>query len=379
MLVWLALLLCAVSLGIAVSAENQAVLTLFAETSTMKMVGMPDLSEMLAGIDPSLLAKMPGMAQMPMFAPTRSLKVELESPGIAPENATAWLAVPPGLKLGPRLDLGIWRPQAPTQETEEATEPASSSPSEMPKFTLKYYWGSSPTVKPGQPEVMTQESLGAEQMEALAREMQEGLGEAMRAASGQSTLASWPTTEQPGQIAQDAQMPGAYALTTNYTGNAQFQVPDPLTFLAAIDLASPSLKESPPLDQPIVVAWNPIPGVLGYQATAVGLVGQDTVITWTSSEVKPQLGTEMHWTGFTPSEKVKSLVDSKVFMGPDRKEVTIPAGIFKGCDSLFFMMTGYGPGIVKGGNPEVRVHAQTTLNMVLLGGPFAMPESSNGQ
>jgi len=46
------------------------------------------------------------------------------------------------------LDLGLYRPEAEKGE-------AGTGGGELPDFKIKYYWGSSPTVKPANPSWST--------------------------------------------------------------------------------------------------------------------------------------------------------------------------------------------------------------------------------
>jgi hypothetical protein len=360
--------------GLALAADEQATLEISAQTMAMKMagMGMPDVAELMAGVDPSLLASIPGMADLPMpGAAMRMLMVQLTSPGIAPEGATASLAVPPALKLGPRLDLEIARPVQ--------TPLAQGADTGGLQLTARFYWGSSPTVKPGQPEVLTSDALTAEQRRAIAqmRADTERQGKPGLPMIGEGwTWASWPTAEQRGLLAKDAALPGGYALTTNYTGNVSLDAPQGMTFLGPIELTSPALKEEPPLDAPIVLRWKPVPGVLGYSAMIVAMQGQNTLVMWASSEVS-LMETELR-VGFLPTEKVAALVESRVLMGPDRTEATVPAGIFKDCDTVFMMMTGYGPGIEVQGRPVARMQTKSALMAMLHGGPPPGPGGEGG-
>ena len=100
--------------SIAWPADDQAYLGIFAETYVMKMPGMPGMAD----IPKEMLDKIPN-AEMLMGKAQRVLDVRLWSPGLAPMDATAWLAPPDGLKQGPRLDLDLFRPQPikPGEET----------------------------------------------------------------------------------------------------------------------------------------------------------------------------------------------------------------------------------------------------------------------
>jgi len=325
------------------------------------------------GVD---LSKMPGMdGMLAMFAPQRKLTVRLWSPGLAPADATAVIAPPAGLKQGDRLNLELYRPK-PGQTEDEA---GTAGPTQGGEFTIKRYWGSSETVKPGQPQVTTinWDTLTPEQKETM-RKMQE------RAKKQNSyfykpdwTTGYWPTGKQPGVpdkhtqkvpglIAKDAALPGSYALTTNYTGNVTIAVPETVDFLAPIEMDSPKLDEAPPLDEALLFHWQPIPNALGLHAQIMGMEGMSTLILWSSSEIPV--------TEFNPGRdylqmaEVAARVQSTEFMAGTRQDVAVPAGIFKDCDMVNLSMVGYGTGTARDDTqPLARVQTKTTLT-IMLGG-----------
>src|SRR3989337_609861 len=90
----------------AVWAEgDQGYLGNFAEPRVHQRAGMPKMTELPLGMD---LSKVPGAAAMlGMGRPTRHLEVRLWSPGIARQNASAYLEVPDKLGLGKRLNLEL--------------------------------------------------------------------------------------------------------------------------------------------------------------------------------------------------------------------------------------------------------------------------------
>ncbi|MEI6501144.1 MAG: hypothetical protein WCP21_08990 [Armatimonadota bacterium] len=350
----------------AFAADDHAFLGIFAETSSMKMVGMPAMPELPPGMD---LSKMPGMAGMAaMFGPQRKLTVRLWSPGLAPDNATASIAAPTGLKQGPRLDLELYRPKA--GQTEEETGGTGTVPESAAKgqFTIKRYWGSSETVKAGQPVVTTinWDTMSPEQ-KASMRKMQE------RASKQGSyfykpdwTTGYWPTTKQPGTIAKDAALPGAYALTTNYTGEVSLEVPKSVNFLAPSELETPDLAQAPPMSEALLFHWKAIPNALGLDAQIMGMEGSSTLILWSSSEI-PATGFDVV-DDYMQMAEVAARVQSTEFMAGTRQDVAVPAGIFKECDMVNLQMIGYGPGAARDDTqPLARVQTKTTLRAMLGG------------
>ncbi|HEY3417404.1 MAG TPA: hypothetical protein VGM23_11025 [Armatimonadota bacterium] len=353
MLRWymLCLLLCGLA-TLGQTAENQAYLGLFAETSLMKMAGMPDI-ELPAGVQLPPGVVLPGK-------PKQTLQVRLWSPSIAPDTAFAKIAPPDGLKLGPLLNLDLYRPTAESGEVDKNFDPDNT-----PNFTIKLYWGSSATVKAGQPIIIRWTDMS----EAQKAEMRE---EARRAQQKGSyfykpnwTTGYWPTEKQKGAIPQGAALPGKYALTTNYTGNVTLDVPAGVNFLAPITLNAPKLSAKIPLDKAIDFQWTPVPGVLGSYARIFGMIGQNTLIIWVSSESRPELAED--W-DYMQMADVRANVQKNIFMAPNRGEVIVPAGIFKDCDAVMMNMVGYGPGAaLDQAQPLPRMQTKTTLQ-VMLGG-----------
>jgi hypothetical protein len=351
-------LLSLLAFALAGAVENQAFLGIFTETSMQKTVGMPDMSEMLKGMPPGM--ELPGGMAM-MGGPQRRLTVRLWTPSIAPKDASAWLAVPGGLKLGPRLDLELYRAtdtKGGGKSWKEETDPAK-----IPDFTILRYWGSSPTVKPGQPEVIKFDAMTIPEQEAVREQAVKEQNEYFYKLGW--TTGYWPTKKQPGKIDPNVVLTGRYALTTNYTGNIAIDVPDTVQFLNPIEFASPKLDKKIDFSKPMVFQWKTIPGVLGFHAQIMGMKGQNRLILWSSSEIK--YADNFGWDYMQMSE-VLGHVKTTSMMAGDRTEVIVPAGIFTDCDMVSFMMIGYGTGAaLTEGQPIPRVQTKTTISIILGG------------
>jgi hypothetical protein len=360
---------------------DQAYLGIFAETKVMKMPGMGDMPD-LSQIPKEFLDKMPNIDLM-MGKPQMTLNVRLWSPGLAPPDATAWLAPPSGLKQGPRLDLDLYRPQ-PVTPGEEGQPGPGGEPGMPPEFTIKIYWGSSETVKPGQPKIITFGGTTPEnraEMQKQARAMQAmgqmlssmGPGGGRRGAAGGDysykpdwTTGYWPTDKQPGKIAQDASLVGTFALTS-FCGSVSLDVPSNVTFLAPIDLVSPDLAEMPALDGSLHLEWKTIPNLLGIHGMLMGMEGKSTMILWLSSEVLTDETTGLDW-DYLQMAQVRDLVEKTVLMKGDNTKATVPAGIFKNCDMVMMQMIGYGPGVaLNEGQPLPRLQTKTSFSSMLGG------------
>lgn len=346
----------------AAADEQQAFLGVFVETTQMKMAGvaMPKIPDLPPGVNlpPQVLAKLKGFG-----APQRKLTVRLWSPGIAPEGATAALSVPDGLKLGEKLDLDLFRPKP--EEAGATGGPAGAPGSIDPEFVIKRYWGSSETVKPGQPEVIEFKGLNNEQKAMMREKTAQARNQGSYYYKPNWTTGYWPTQNQAGAVDPAAVLTGHYALTSSYTGNVEIDVPANVNFLDPIEMTSPQLEQIVPLDKAILFRWKNVPNALGFHASITGIMGKKTIIMWSSSEVRTDVGMA---TDYLQMSEVKDFVQKTVFMPGDRVEVAVPAGIFDGCDIVSMQMVGYGPGTaLDKGQPLPRVQAKTSL-MITLGG-----------
>ncbi len=356
---------------------DQAYLGIFAETSVTKIAGMPAMPALPPGVDMSKLADMPGMEQlMGMGAPKRKLDVRLWSPGLAPDSATAAIAPPKGLKQGDKLDLEIYRPKAEKVggTTGEGEAPAQAGSTD---FTIKYYWGSSATVKPGQPKVIKMSSMTADQKRVMKESSQKS-GASSYFYKPDWTTAYWPTKKQPGRIAKDAVLPGSYALTTSYTGNVTIDCPANVDFLGPIDMIAPSMEEKVDLEKAIKFEWKPIPNLLGSRASIFGMEGKSTLIIWSSAEVWQEESMSVDW-DYLQMAQVRKFVADTVMMAGTRTDVTAPIGIFKDCSMANLTMVGYGPGVaMEKVQPIPRIQTKTTLMMMLGGKGMPGQEDTTG-
>ncbi|HWA84526.1 MAG TPA: hypothetical protein VG820_13875 [Fimbriimonadaceae bacterium] len=350
--------------------EDQAYFAILAETKVGRIAGSPPID--LDRIPAQFRSRIPPQALMFSGKAARLLNVRLWSPTIAPADAKASVAPPSGLKQGDKLDLELYRPEgaSATGEPVKGFEPDSN-----PDFTIKIYWGSSPTVKPDQPRIIKWTGLTDDQRVAMRERARQAQSAGSYFYKPGWTTGYWPTKSQPGQIDSDASLVGKYTLTTNYTGNVDIEAPSDVDFLAPIEMSSPSLDKKVDLQKSIAFKWAGIPHVLGQYATVMGMEGKNTLILWTSSEVyTDRLMGDM---GFLQMSEVKDFVSQNVFMSPDRTSVDVPAGIFKDADFAMLNMAGYGPGAaLDKAQPLPRIQTKTSL-MIMLGGK-KMRDMGNG-
>jgi hypothetical protein len=341
---------------------DQAFFAILAETKVGRMVGieMPDFSSLPPGI------KLPPEAMMFSGKPVRLLSMRLWSPSIAPAGATASVVPPAGLKQGQKLDLDLYRPDGKAGGKIKDFDPDANPE----QFTIKIYWGSSETVREGQPKVITWSGLTPEQKEAMrnrARENQAAAGSYFYKEGW--TTGYWPTSKQPGNIAADASLVGKFSLNTSYTGNVEIEAPSNVDFLAPITISAPDLRKKLDLKKSMAFQWAAIPNALGLHASIMGMEGKNTVVLWSSSEVfADALMADM---GYLQMAEVRANVEKTLFMPGDRTNVTVPAGIFANADFAMMNMAGYGPGAaLEKAQPLPRIQTKTTL-MLMLGGKKA--------
>jgi|GEM_PF-687952 len=346
--------------------SDQAFLALLAETKLMRIPGMPKMPDMPAGM------KMPDMPNMP-GKPERVLNIRLWSPGIAPADATAVITPQDALKQGKKLNLELYRPTSDKDDTPLPKGVKPFDPDSNKKFTIKIYWGSSATVRDGQPKIIKWGDVSPDQKAAMSKRAKE-----MQAKGYNSyfykpnwTTGYWPTKTQPGKIAKDASLVGKYTLNTSYTGNVSIEAPSNVEFMDPIEMSSPDLEESVPLDKAIEFKWTAIKNALGLNASIFGMEGEDTMIIWTSAEVFND--SIMGDQGFMQMADVEKNVKKQLFMKGNTTTVTVPIGIFANCKMPMFMMAGYGPGAaLEEGQPLPRIQTKTSLN-IMLGKMEGMP------
>jgi hypothetical protein len=263
------------------------------------------------------------------------------------------------------MDLELYRP-SPTEGVPGKGEDLQTS---NPDFTIKIYWGSSQTVRDGQPKIFKMGSMTPEQMAQVQRMQRDSNP---RMAGGYFykpgwTTGYWPTKSQPGNIDPAASLPGTYALSTSYTGNVSLDVPSQVDFLAPIELSSPDLSTKVDLASFIAARWNPIPNALGIYATAFGMLDKNTMVLWTCAE--SYTDGMMGDMGFLQMAEVKQKVADKIFMPGDASSFDIPAGIFQGSQTTLMSMVAYGPGsAADNAQPLPRLQTKSSIMAILSSG-----------
>lgn len=345
----------------ALAAEDDAFLAITIDTSFTKMVGMPeiempDLGDLPEGFElpPEALAMFGG------GAPTHQMEVKLWSPGDAPAGAEATLTPPAGFQGGAALPLEIQR-SGERKERRDPSEREPFNPDDMPDMTIKQYWGSSRTVRDGQPRIIRlRDEVDLDNFDWDAVDDHLAAIEAAQDRADEKgwTSATWPNerAKHPQLTLQDL-LPGVWNLATSYTGNATLQVPTNVNILGHFELAG--LTEEPDWSQFLDLTWKPIPGLLGSQATMVGSEDENTMVIWSSVETTDY--DEPPW-DYLSAAAVRAAIQQKLIVPPDTTTLYVPAGIFADSQHTSLMMTGWGQGAANDeGDTKVRLQLKTEL------------------
>ncbi len=289
---------------------------------------------------------------------SKSVMIDVMSDKKADAQSTAEVSVPAGLKVGGKVTLKVDLTQPPTE-----SQPPAEADAGVFKMTLKSYWGSHSEIPKGQPKV-TQITSGR----VVAGE-DSGLAD-----YPQNSYAYWPGFGDK-MVGKDSAAPGTYKLTTNYVGGTSVTLGTDQDFLAPIELIG--LKKKPDLGKPIKIEWKNVPNALGYVLQAYGGNAQAT-ITWTSSE-RPDKLTAIDFRPVS-REELAGLVKKKLLLPPDATSCTIPAGIFKGSDSVMLTMTALGRDTIQRRDGiQTQVIVRSTVSAPLYSTPWVIPSPAEDE
>ncbi|MCL5105468.1 MAG: hypothetical protein M1133_15345 [Armatimonadetes bacterium] len=270
---------------------------------------------------------------------SKSVTISLSSDKKTAEIPSAQVAVPEGLGMEGPVKLKVE-----FAEPKKTDEPAKDKSADSAKYASITYWGSTETVPPGQPKVVTSASDSSATTEPEP-----------------ASYAYWPIGYRGEKTPkQDAKATGTYTLTTNYTGGASVTVDPEQEYMAPINVLSP--VGSSDLSKPIKVQWEKVPKALGYFVAAYG--GNDKgSITWTSS-AEPNAADGLEEKAVCKKD-LDGYIERKVLLGPDVTTITIPAGIFKTSNSVIITITAFGPDKIQSGDIESQVIVRSTLSLPL--------------
>jgi hypothetical protein len=248
--------------------------------------------------------------------------MQIDSRG-APLEASpdeAWLTPPSALKMG---ELPLLRPERP-QET--ATDPSYGHEN----WTMKIYWGSSKTVLPGQPIVISTKDVAKNSGKLFSYQPSANIWRG--APKGGWGWGQWPNAGRAESVPNDGSLKGDHFVRGNYLPHINFKI-ERHDFLPAI-----TARSSGGGAESAAVAWDDVPGAIGYFAYAMAVDEAAKEMTiWTSS-TKATAGIQGH----EHSSKIKELINNGVVLSAAARAVDIPAGIFEGKQNPILMVHAWG-------------------------------------
>ncbi len=176
------------------------------------------------------------------------------------------------------------------------------------------------------------------------------------------SYAYWPGyNDQP--LKSEASAVGTYTLDANYGGGASVTLGPEQEFLGTVHLVG--LPKKFDLEKPIVVKWKSVPRALAYVLNAYGGSEKET-ITWTSSA--DRISAQGIENRPISASEITDLVNTKILLPPNATTCTIPAGIFRGSESVFLTVTAIGADKVETKDGvETRVLVRSTVSVPIAG------------
>lgn len=299
---------------------------LWMDVSTGTLAGMPDLEQAGGGMGGVLGGLMGGgrpggaapttygLARGMGIQPPRVLDIALYNrlrPGVE-----AVQAIPAGMRMGDSLPLVPPPPAQPVREHEPGDVPHEVQ-RETPRGRLLIYWGCGAEVRPGQPRILD-----------LARGNPADFGAAFagrfvpdRGARVGPGHALYPNERNRVQLARDSSLVGEHQVRgEGVPASMTFTLGAAQDLMPAIELhSSGSLRDSVALD------WRPVANARGYYLHAMGSVGQDDLVLWSSAEA-PDTG--MGLFDYLPNATLERWVRERVLLAPEVTQCAVPRGIF---------------------------------------------------
>ena len=239
------------------------------------------------------------------------MDLRLTSPGDLPADYQAAHTVPDALRIGPQLPLHG-----------ERRGGSDSAPGGEPDGRVLIYWGCSPTVQKGQPEVIDFRALTGKvppEIQAMARQSR-SQGKAPRDASLPPRSIGWPQGDQ-----NYRGIPDGASAVGDHVVKANFMKDDiRLALTPALDFLEPmGLKaQASDLKAAIPLTWNALNRARGYDLQAVSAGNDKDIVIWLAARNKSPM------------------------LPASQRDCTIPEGIF--AKGEMAMLTGIAHGPVQG-------------------------------
>jgi hypothetical protein len=243
---------------------------------------------------------------------SHNMDLRLTAPGDLPADYQAAHTVPDAMRIGPQLPLQ-------GERRGSGGSGGSSAPDGEPDGRVLIYWGCSPTVQKGQPEVIDFRSLAGKvppEIQAMARQSR-SQGKASRDAALPPRSIGWPQGDQ-----NYRGIPDGASAVGDHVVKANFMKDDiRLALTPALDFLEPmGLKaQASDLKAAIPLVWNALTRARGYDLQAVSAGNDKDIVMWLAARNKsPMLPGSQH-------------------------ECTIPEGIFAKGEVAMLTGIAYGP------------------------------------
>ena len=240
---------------------------------------------------------------------SRHMDLRLTSPTDLPASYEAAHTVPEGMGIGPQLPL-----------RGERRSTGGNGEESDPDGRVLIYWGCSPTVAKGQPEVIDFRTMAGKlppEIQAMARQSRsQGKGGAPDVLLPPRSI-GWPGGDSNYHgIPENASAVGDHVVKTNFMkDDIRYTLAPALDFLQPMNLKARSgdLKAAVPL------AWDALTRARGYDLQAVAAKDEKEIVIWLANRNKsPMLPASQH-------------------------ECTIPEGIFAKAEMAMLTSTAHGP------------------------------------
>lgn len=337
----LALAACAASPAVAQNVRPPKV-QLWIDASTGGMAGMPEMDGLQGGMGGMIAGMMGGgaaggargaqgwwgQARTPHVMPARVLDLALES-RIQP-GAPAQQFVPAGLRMGESLPLIAPAPSAPPppRESEPGDVPADMEP---PRGRILIYWGCGTEVRPGQPRVI---DLARGNPADFARAFAGRYVPERGPRVGPSTV-FFPNEQNQQTPPRGASLVGEHRVQgAGVPASMKFSLGPAQDLMPAIELQTQGR-----LTDAVALSWRPVAQARAYFLHAMGSVGKDDMVLWSSAET-PDTG--MGLFDYLPNATLERWTQERVLLTPQTTQCSVPRGIFAGSEGAMLRMIAWG-------------------------------------
>jgi hypothetical protein len=225
---------------------------------------------------------------------SKAMDLRLVNPEDIPADYEAAHTVPAPMGIGPRLPLKGERRGSVARSGERADSEADGR--------VLIYWGCSPTVAKGQPEIIDFKALSTRFSPEVAAALQRGRQRGAAGGSGGSggeaeslppRSLGWPAGDRDFRaIPVDASAVGEHLVNASFmTQEIRFTLGRELDFLEPMNLKTSAATTR----QAIPLSWDALTRARGYDLTAVGARSEKEMVMWLAAKGKtPMLPGSQH-------------------------------------------------------------------------------------